>query len=447
MLVKILSGSILVLLFLFIFSYPSFAETNYYTVLSNFQRTGFYYTKGPIIPTLNFKLKIMENNSFNSSYGFVTDSEGNIYVPARYKLLKYSKEGIKLWEFNIEPLSSWAMYSPLVYGDRIYFTASYGTHHILCLDLEGNLIWQKNLKMDTASGLSFTLPPIVSNDILYVYSSMGSFSVMAFNKDTGDFLGLRNFINFPIPYLNAGGVLASNNLIFSTMTGEISGIDLKRIFREDLTYVFGMHTLYLYRNTFQQGSNTHILTLPVLDLDNNSRTYIVVNNAENTKEAKLLALNEVLQKDWEVKIEGKTRGNVAVDKAGNLYFELQNVPPKTGNVIYSYTKEGEFRWDYEYTGYDTFPNIILDSEGKLFVVGGNKVFAIESDNGIKLWEYTLDNYSQVTPILDKFGNLLVVDFRGNLYSFKGEGEYTDCKRRFYCSGNIPKHNPVVLVHG
>ncbi|MFH1407963.1 MAG: PQQ-binding-like beta-propeller repeat protein, partial [Patescibacteria group bacterium] len=432
---KISLGLLFLPFFFLVSSSPLFAETSYHTFLSDFQRTGFYYAEGPTVPELNFRLKIMENNTFPFPYGVVTDDNGNIYVPARYSLFKYSSSGAKIWEYAVEPQSSWAMFVPLIYGDRIYFIASYATHHLFCLDLDGNLIWKQDLKIGVEPSLSFMASPIIVGEAVYVQSSSSSFSVRAYNKDTGNFLGLRFFTGFSGPYLNAGGVLASQNLIISTITGEISGINLKRVFNENINSVFGAHTLYLYRNTFQQGFNTNRLTLPSLDLDHNSRTYILVNNAENGKEAKLLALNEVLQKDWGVLIEGTTQGNIVVDKSGNIYFELKNVLPKTGNTIYSYTKDGKQRWGYEYEGYDSFPNIIIDANGILYAVSGEKVFALSSSDGFLLWEYVLDSYSTVTPVLDNFGNLLVVDFRGNLYSFKGNGEYAGCQRRFYCNGN------------
>ena len=444
---RILSAVVLTVCFFSAFSSPSFAETSYHTFLGDFQRTGFYYAKGPSVPELNFKLKIIENANFPFPYGVVTDNSGNIYVPARYKLFKYSPSGEKIWEYAVEPQSSWAMFTPLIYEDKLYFIASYATHHLFRLDLNGNLIWKKDLKLGSELDLSFLASPIIVGDIVYVPSSSSVFSIRAYNKDSGDFLGVRYFTGFSGPYLNASGVLASSNLLVSTITGEISGINLKRVFNEDINPVFKTHTLYLYRNTFQQGFNTNKLTLPSLDLSNNSRTYVLVNNAKNSKEAELLALNEVLQKDWGVLIEGTTSGNIVIGKEGNIYFELKNVLPKTGNTIYSYTKDGVRRWSYEYEGENSLPNMIIDSRGVLYIVSGKEVFALSSKDGFLLWEYELDNYSEVTPVLDNLGNLLVVDNKGNLYSFKGSGEYAGCKRRFYCNGDTPKHRPVVLVHG
>ena len=444
---RYLLSSWICILFFLVFSSPSFAETSYHTFLGDFQRTGFYYANGPTEPNLNFKMKIMENNTFSFPYGVITDDDGNIYVPARYKLFKYSSTGEQVWEFSIDPLSSWTMSIPLIYEDKIYFIGSYSTHHIFCLDLNGNLLWKQDLRIDNESGLNFIMTPIIVENTVYIQSAASTFSIRAYDKDSGEFLGLRYFTSFSSPYSNTIGVLASSNLLVSTITGEISGINLKRIFREDIDSVNNTNTLYLYRQNFQQGFNTNRITLPSLDLNNNSRTYILINNALNSRETKLTALNEVLQEDWEVSIEGTTRGNIVIDKTGNIYFDIKKFLPDTHNVLYSYTKDGEKRWGYEYAGHDSFPNIIIDSTGILYIAGGKNIFALSSENGIKLWEYELDNSTQITPVLDNLGNLLVVDFKGNLYSFKGEGVYAECKRRFYCDGNTPKHNPVVLIHG
>ena len=444
---KALLSLVFIPFFFFVFSSTPLAETSYHTTLSNFQRTGFYYAHGPKEPVLNFKIKLASSFNFAFPYSVVADGDGNIYAPLKDKFAKFSKEGEKLWEFAVEPLSSFAIFAPLIYDDKIYFTASYATHHIFCLDLDGNLIWKKDLKIDNVPSLSFMLSPVILDGILYVQSVSPTFSIRAYNKDTGEFLGNRYFTNFSSPYLNIGSVLASGNLLVSTSTGDISGINLKRIFREDINPVFNAHTLYLYMNTFVQGFNTYPITLPSLDLNNNSRTYIVVNRASGGKNAKLLALNEVLQKDWEAILEGYTNGNIVIDNSGNIYVDIQKILPETNNVIFSYTKDGVRRWSYAYAGHSTFPNIIMDGDGVLYIAGGRKVFALNSESGIKLWEYSFDNDIVVTPVLDDFGNLLVVDYTGNLYSLKGEGDYTSCTRRFYCTGNIPKHHPVVLVHG
>ncbi len=241
--------------------------------------------------------------------------------------------------------------------------------------------------------------------------------------------------------------MASNNLLVSTIDGKISGLDLKRIFREDINLVNNNHILFLYaKNYAPSPTYSSPMSNIALDLTNNSRVYVVVNSYSGEIPAKLFALNEVLQKDWEVDLTGLAKGNIAVDNNGNIYVDVK-VRSFDKNIIYSFTKDGEKRWGYEYGYHGSFPNIVLDAKGVLYAAGGKKVFALNASDGSLIWNYDTENDVGVAPVLDAFGNLIIIDFKGNLYSFKGAGEFAECKRRFYCNGNIPKHNPVVFVHG
>jgi outer membrane protein assembly factor BamB len=81
---------------------------------------------------------------------------------------------------------TWASNSPVTDGEHIY--AYFGSHGLYCLDMEGNLVWEKDLG-DMQTRRSFgegSSPALAGNTILVNWDHEGDSFIVALDKRTGD---------------------------------------------------------------------------------------------------------------------------------------------------------------------------------------------------------------------------------------------------------------------
>src|SRR5438309_7593324 len=135
--------------------------------------------------------------------GFSTPSvaAGRIYLMGskdgeEFTLALDVKDGKQLWATKIGPVGKEGPPSypgprstPTVDGERIYVIGSDGD--LACLDLEGKVIWHKNLGKDldgTRGRWAYAESPLIDGDVLVCTPGGAKTSLAALNKLTGDVL-------------------------------------------------------------------------------------------------------------------------------------------------------------------------------------------------------------------------------------------------------------------
>lgn len=81
---------------------------------------------------------------------------------------------------------SWASNSPVTGGERVY--AYFGSRGLYCLDMQGNLLWEKDLG-DMTIKLSFgegSSPALYGNSVIINWDHEGQSFIVAFDKKTGE---------------------------------------------------------------------------------------------------------------------------------------------------------------------------------------------------------------------------------------------------------------------
>src|SRR5207244_5959042 len=111
-----------------------------------------------------------------------------------YAIALAVQEGKQLWATKIGPVGKDGPPSypgprstPTVDGDRIYVLGSDGD--LACLDLEGKVIWHKNLGKDldgTRGRWAYAESPLIDGDVLVCTPGGANTSLAALNKLTGD---------------------------------------------------------------------------------------------------------------------------------------------------------------------------------------------------------------------------------------------------------------------
>ncbi|MGW8316750.1 MAG: outer membrane protein assembly factor BamB family protein [Bacteroidales bacterium] len=83
---------------------------------------------------------------------------------------------------------SWASNSPATDGEKIW--ANFGSYGLYCLDLDGNILWEKDLgRMEKRMSFGEGSSPVVSGDKLIVLRDHeGPSHMLVMNKHTGDIL-------------------------------------------------------------------------------------------------------------------------------------------------------------------------------------------------------------------------------------------------------------------
>lgn len=107
------------------------------------------------------------------------------------------RDGKTIWQKTVtealphqghHPDGGFASYSPVTDGKYIW--ASFGSQGLYCLDMDGNVKWNKDLvKMDIRAGFGEGSSPCVAGDaVIVVCDHEGDSFIFAFNKETGDLL-------------------------------------------------------------------------------------------------------------------------------------------------------------------------------------------------------------------------------------------------------------------
>ncbi len=116
--------------------------------------------------------------------------------PYQFRLITYNRsDGSILWEKTLREESphegmhndsSYASNSPVTDGEHIY--AYFGSRGLYCLDLTGDLIWEKDLgNMHKAGTFGEGSCPIIHNDTIVVLQDQeGQSFIVALDKRTGD---------------------------------------------------------------------------------------------------------------------------------------------------------------------------------------------------------------------------------------------------------------------
>lgn len=88
--------------------------------------------------------------------------------------------------------STWASNSPLTDGQHLY--AYFGSHGLYCLDMDGNLIWEKDLgDMRTRNAFGEgSSPALADNTILVNWDHEGDSFIVALDKRSGDEIWRRD---------------------------------------------------------------------------------------------------------------------------------------------------------------------------------------------------------------------------------------------------------------
>ncbi|MCX6237013.1 MAG: PQQ-like beta-propeller repeat protein [Bacteroidia bacterium] len=83
-------------------------------------------------------------------------------------------------------LGSWASNSPMTDGEYIY--ASFGSRGLFCLDMKGNIKWQRNFgKMDIVASFGEGSSPALGKDKVFIqWDHQGKSFLYALNKKTGE---------------------------------------------------------------------------------------------------------------------------------------------------------------------------------------------------------------------------------------------------------------------
>lgn len=81
---------------------------------------------------------------------------------------------------------SWASNSPVTDGERVY--ALFGSRGLYCFDMQGNLLWEKDLgKMTIKMSFGEGSSPVLHGDALVInWDHEGDSFIVAFNKKTGE---------------------------------------------------------------------------------------------------------------------------------------------------------------------------------------------------------------------------------------------------------------------
>ncbi len=126
-------------------------------------------------------------------------SQGESYLPAdkrqRFVIIAYDRgTGRTLWERTlnkeqphegIHPTNTWASGSPVTDGEHL--VAFFGSWGLYCLDLDGNVLWSKDLgSMTTRNGWGEgTSPALSGNTVVVNWDHEGGSFLAAFDKRTG----------------------------------------------------------------------------------------------------------------------------------------------------------------------------------------------------------------------------------------------------------------------
>jgi len=83
-------------------------------------------------------------------------------------------------------LGSWASNSPVTDGEYIY--ACFGSRGLFCLDMKGNIKWERNFgQMDIVASFGEGSSPAISKDKVYIqWDHQGKSFIYALNKKTGE---------------------------------------------------------------------------------------------------------------------------------------------------------------------------------------------------------------------------------------------------------------------
>ena len=113
----------------------------------------------------------------------------------QFKVISYDKATGKInWQTVVKEvmpaertheLGSWASNSPITDGEFIY--AFFGSRGLFCLDLKGNVKWERNFgQMDIVASFGEGMSPALFKDKIYIqWDHQGKSAIFALNKKTG----------------------------------------------------------------------------------------------------------------------------------------------------------------------------------------------------------------------------------------------------------------------
>ncbi len=122
--------------------------------------------------------------------------------------------------------SSWASASPVTDGKHVW--AFFGSHGLYCLDMEGNVVWQKDLgRMDTKAHFGEGASPALHGETLVInWDHEGESFLLALDKSTGEELWKKHreeFTSWSSPVIiEAGG----KQQVIVSATGKSRSYDL-----------------------------------------------------------------------------------------------------------------------------------------------------------------------------------------------------------------------------
>lgn len=126
---------------------------------------------------------------------------------------------------------------------------------------------------------------------------------------------------------------------------------------------------------------------------------------------------------WTADLKDGIFSGPVIDKEGNLYFGSYYQLNGADN-FYSYTSDGNFRWDYN-SGSNRPPQsgILIDSSNKIYFGSLDKYFYALNPDGTLKWKYETSNpiIELAMPNIDLQGRLYITNGLGELYSFNPDG--------------------------
>ncbi len=126
---------------------------------------------------------------------------------------------------------------------------------------------------------------------------------------------------------------------------------------------------------------------------------------------------------WTANMKDGIFSGPVIGQEGNLYFGSY-YQLDSADHFYSYTQEGNLRWDYKLgTNRPPQSGVLIDSSNTIYFGSLDKYFYALNQDGTLKWKYETSApiVELVMPNIDKEGKLYITNGQGELYSFNPDG--------------------------